>query len=197
MKKGVVAALAIAAAATAAPAAAQDKGIYLGGSVGYSQYQDVCQNLTIPCKDDTTAWRAFAGYQFHQNWAAEFGYGLLGKAEGNGLFGGGTGSFVQKSKGWDVSILGSFEILRRLTAFGRLGAYSARTTLDQEVISGGTTTPFNDADSQSGVTYGAGIAYNLSHIGVRLEWQRYDNIGMNSFGHDDLDVFSLGLLLRF
>jgi OmpA-OmpF porin, OOP family len=195
MKIGVVAALAIAAAATAAPAAAQETGIYLGGQVGYSQYQDVCQNLAVPCKDDTTAWRAFAGYQFHRNWAAEFGYGLLGKAEGNGLFGGGTGSFKQESKGWDVSILGSFEIVSRLTAFGRLGAYSARTTLDQEISSPPTTS--NDADSQSGVTYGAGIAYNLSHIGVRLEWQRYDNIGMNTFGHDDLDVFSLGLLIRF
>ena len=36
MIKGVVAVLAMAAAAIAGPAAAQEKGIFLGGSVGYS-----------------------------------------------------------------------------------------------------------------------------------------------------------------
>jgi OOP family OmpA-OmpF porin len=195
MKKGVVAALALAAAAIAAPAAAQEKGIYLGGSVGYSQYQDACQNLAVPCTDDTTTWRAFAGYQFHRNWAAEVGYGLLGRAEGSGLFGGGTGNFKQEAKGWDVSLLGSFEIVHRLWGFGRLGAYSARTTLDQEISSPPATS--NDADSQSGFTYGLGVLYQLGFLGLRAEWQRYDNIGMNTFGHDDLDVFSLGLLLRF
>ena len=143
------------------------------------------------------AWRAFVGYQFHRNFAAELGYGLFGRAKGEGVITGGggtTGNFKQEAKGWDVSLLGSFEMVRGLWGFGRLGAYSARTTLDQETSAPAT---FNDADSQSGVTYGAGVAYYLGPLGVRLEWQRYRNIGTNSFGHDDLDVFSLGALVRF
>jgi OOP family OmpA-OmpF porin len=196
MKKGVVAALAIAAGVIAGPAAAQNKGIYLGGSVGYAQYHDACSRATVPCDDKDTNWRAFAGYQFHRNWAAEAGYGLIGRASGQGLISGGpeSGSFKQEATGWDVSILGSFEIAGGLWAFGRLGGYSARTTLDQQ---GTSFADQHDADTQSGFLYGLGIAYHLSHIGVRLEWQRYGNIGINSFGHDDRDVFNLGLLVRF
>ena len=194
MKKGVVAALAIAAAVIAAPAAAQDKGIFIGGSVGHSQYQDACQTLAVPCTDDTTNYRAFVGYQFHRNWAAEVGYGLVGRAQGQGDFGGGTASFKQQAYAWDVSILGSFEIVNRVWAFGRLGAYSARSTLEQE---GTTFGQLNDADSQTGVVYGLGVGYHFSHFGVRAEWQRYGNIGNNNFGHDDVDVFNLAAMLRF
>lgn len=183
-------------AAALGPAAAQEKGIYLGGSIGHSEYQDVCQTSLVPCDENDTAWRLFAGYQFHRNWAAELGYGLFGRARGEGPITGGvgSGSFEQEAKGWDVSLLGSFQIGGGFWGFGRLGAYSARTTLDQQ---GTSFADLHDADSQSGFTYGAGVAYNLGRLGVRLEWQRYDNIGMNTFGHDDLDVFSLGVLFRF
>ena len=50
MKKGVVAALALAWAMAAGPAAAQGKdesGIYLGGGFGYSQYKDTCKDLVV------------------------------------------------------------------------------------------------------------------------------------------------------
>ena len=32
---------------------------------------------------------------------------------------------------------------------------------------------------------------------MRAEWQRYDNIGANSMGSDEIDMFSLGVLIRF
>jgi OmpA-OmpF porin, OOP family len=198
MKKGVVAALAIAAAATAAPAAAQqaanEKGIYLGASGGYSVYQSSCENLVVSCDDDSTAVKGFVGYRFNRYWAAELGGGKLGRAQGAGDIAGiGPGSFEQKSYGGDLSALGSIPIVGGLSVFGRLGAYMTRTTVDQEIP--GVQT--HDAKTQSGFTYGAGVVYQLGFVGLRAEWQRYDNIGVPGIGKDDLDLYMIGALIQF
>jgi len=199
MKKGVVAALAIAAAATAAPAAAQqaanEKGIYLDVSGGYSQYQNACDNLAVPCDDDTVAVKGFVGYRFSRYWAAELGGGKLGRAKGSGdIAGVGTSSFEQKSYGGDLSALGSIPVVGGLSVFGRLGAYMTRTTVDQETTGSADA---HDAKTQSGFTYGLGVAWQIGFLGLRAEWQRYDNIGTNNVGKDDLDLFMLGALIQF
>ena len=198
MKKGVLAALAMLALLAAGPAAAQagnEKGIYLGGSVGYSQYQSACENLLIPCDDNTTAGKAFVGYRWTKHWAAELGAGYLGKATGSGdIAGVGSGSFKQESYGGDISALGSVPIIGGLSVFGRLGVYMARTTVDQE----GTFFPSqHDAKTQSGFTYGAGVGLMMGFLGLRAEWQRYDNIGAPSIQKDDLDLFMLSVLIQF
>lgn len=206
MNKGVLAALAMVAALIAGPAAAQAKdesGIYLGGSVGYSQYKDTCKNLFIPCDDDDTAYRVFAGYQFNRNWAAEVGYGDFGDARGSGpIPAGGDATFKTHSYAFDLTAIGSVYLTQRLSLFGRLGVYMGRTTRDIEF----TAFPnVNDSKTNSGFTYGAGLGYNLWRFGLRAEWQRYDNIGTNSnsgivgggSGTDEVDVFSLAFLFRF
>jgi OOP family OmpA-OmpF porin len=208
MKKGVLAALAVAATLIACPALAQGKdesGIYLGGSIGYSQYKDTCKNLFVPCDDTDTAWRAFAGYQFNRNWAAELGYGDFGDAQGSGpIPAGGNGAFKTHSYAFDLTGIGAFNLTQRLSMFGRLGAYMGRTTRDIEYTAFPASN-VQDAKTNSGFTYGAGLGYTLGRLGVRAEWQRYDNIGTNSnsaiigeaSGTDEVDVFSLTLLFRF
>jgi OmpA-OmpF porin, OOP family len=204
MKKGVLAALALVAALIAAPAAAQGtdpSGIYLGGSIGYSQYKDTCKNLFIPCDENDTAFRVFGGYQFNRNWMLELGYGDFGEAEGGGpIPAGGSATLKQQAYAVDLTGLGSFNLTQRLTMFGRLGVYMGRTTRDIEFTNFPNT---HDAKTNSGWTYGAGLGYNLGRFGVRAEWQRYDNIGTNNnsgtdgSGTDEIDVFSLAFLFRF
>ncbi len=176
--------------ALASPAAAQDKAVYLGGSLGYAQYKDACKRANVPCEAGDTAWRAFAGYQFSRNWSAELGYGHFGEASGSGAI----GSFTLESRAWDLSGLGSFSIAGGLSAFGRLGVYRGRTTLDQQGPAFGT---LHQGGTNTGFTYGAGLGYNLGVLGVRAEWQRYENVGTGGTGEDDIDVFSVGVLLRF
>jgi opacity protein-like surface antigen len=197
MIKGAVAVMAVLAAAIAGPAAAQsnEKGIFFGVSAGYSVYQSTCENLVVPCNDDGAAAKLFVGYRFNRYWAAELGAGALGRAEGSGVVPGfGPGTFEQKSYGGDLSALGSVPIVGGLSVFGRLGAYMTRTTVDQEIPG---FLDQHDAKTQAGFTYGAGVAYQLGALGVRAEWQRYDNIGVPSFGKDDLDLFMLGVLVQF
>lgn len=208
MKHGrsTVAILGLAAALVAGPAAAQSadpSGIYLGGSLGRSQYKDTCKNLFIPCEDQDTAWRFFGGYQFNRNWALELGYGDFGEATASGdIPAGGSAAMKQHSYAFDLSGIGSLYLTERLSLFGRLGLYMGRTTRDVEFSN---FPAVNDSKTNSGFTFGAGLGYNLGPLGVRLEWQRYDNIGTNQnsaiqgqpSGTDEVDVFSLGLLFRF
>lgn len=204
--KAMAGVLGILGAIVATPGVAQGKdesGIYLGGSLGYSQYKDTCKNLFIPCDGNDTAWRFFAGYQFNRNWALELGYGDFGEAKGSGpIPAGGDASFKTHSYGFDVTGIGSVYVTQRLSVFGRLGLYMGRTTRDIEF----TAFPnVHEAKTNSGLTYGAGLGYNVGPFGVRAEWQRYDNIGTNQnsgiqgggSGTDEVDVFSIGALFRF
>jgi OOP family OmpA-OmpF porin len=176
--------------ALASPAIAQDQGIYLGGSLGYTQYKSSCKRATVPCDDRDDAWRLLAGYQFNRHWSAEVGYGDLGAATGSGA----NGFFAVKTKAWDLSALASIPVAGGLSALLRLGMYRARTTIDQQ--GPGVVTP-HAAGTNSGFTFGAGVGYNLWKLGLRAEWQRYDGVGTGDIGKDDIDVFSLGALFRF
>ncbi len=199
MNKAALAILGMVAALMAGPAAAQtpEKGIYLGGSVGYSQYKDVCKNLLIPCDGNDTAWRLFGGYQFNRNWSLELGYADLGESEGAGpIPAGGNADFKWSSYALDLTGIGSVYLTERLALFGRLGAYMGRTEVDV-AFSAFPASNSHDAKTNSGFTFGAGAAYTLGRVGLRVEWQRYDNIGTNSQGTDEVDVFSVGALFRF
>jgi OOP family OmpA-OmpF porin len=185
----ILAILGLLTALVAGPALAQDRGLYLGGSLGHAQYKDTCKRANVPCDERDDAWRFFAGYQFSRHWSAELGYADLGAVRGSGAI----GSFSLEVKGWDLSALGSIPIAGGMSAFGRLGAYRVRTTIDQQ---GGFGT-VHDAGTNTGITYGAGIGFNLWRFGLRAEWQRYENAGNSTIGEDDVDVFSVGALFRF
>ena len=108
--------------------------------------------------------------------------------------GAGTGSFSLEAYGWDLSAVATIPVGGGLGVLGRLGVYRARTTLDQE---GSFFAATHEGGTVSGWTYGAGLSYSLGRLGLRAEWQRYDNIGATSIGKDEIDVFSLGVLFRF
>jgi OOP family OmpA-OmpF porin len=172
----------VALLAVAGPAIAQE-GIYLGGSVGYVQYKDTCKRATVPCDDTDDGWRLFFGYQFSRHLSAELGYADLAAVTGP------VGTFTLKTEGWDLSALGSIPLAGGLSAFGRLGGYRLRTILDQPG-------PFFGAITDSGFTFGAGLSFTLWRIGLRAEWQRYQNVGSN-INEEDIDFFSLGAQFRF
>jgi OmpA-OmpF porin, OOP family len=189
------------AAAAAGPAAAQDPGLYLGGSVGYSQFKDSCKELPVPCEGEDTAWRAFGGYQFNRNVAVEVGFANLGKATGSGPLDpavfptGGQGSFQREIKeAWDLTAVFGIPVTDRLSGLVRAGMYRARTTLNVQQTGFADT---HEGATNSGFSYGAGAEYRLGLLGVRAEWQRYENVGAGNTGEDDIDVLSIGLIIRF
>ncbi len=184
--KAALAAIGILAAAVAAPAAAQEAGWYVGGSIGYSQYKNICNRTNQPCDSTDAAWRGFGGRQFNRHFAAELGYGNLGEARADGVF-------TAETRSFDVSGVATIPLTGRLGALVRLGVYRARSDVDADPAS----TAVGGGHTNSGFTYGAGLGTNFGILGLRFDWQRYENVGGGAIGEDDIDVFSLGALIRF
>jgi OOP family OmpA-OmpF porin len=193
--RGLAAILGLMAAALAVPAAAQDdSGLYLGGSAGYSQYNNSCKNLVIPCDGNDTAWRGFAGYQINRYLALEVGYANLGEVVAKGdVAGFGTVTSTREVEAWDGSLVYMIPVAGQLSILGRLGAYRART-VDETT---GAFPALSSGHTNSGFTVGLGAGLMLWKFGLRAEWQHYQNVGGGDTGKDDIDVFSVGALIRF
>ena len=193
MKK-TSAVIAILGAALAFPAAAQMRApamssAYVGANLGQSKFKIECA-AGESCDDKDTAFKLFAGYQFHPNFAAEFGYTDLGKAK----FSDPLGSAELKASAWELSALGMFPVMPSLQLFGRLGFYNGKTEFSGDATGSKTKT---------GVTWGLGGEWDFTrNVGARLEWQRFakmkatcDGCGGDSEG--DVDNLSIGIVYRF
>ena len=168
MKKNWLTIVAVVLAAAATSALANDEGLYLGGSAGYSQFKNSCKNLVAPCDGNDGAWRAFGGYQFSRYVGLEVGFANLGEAkvEGVNAFGVPGSATFAVEEAWDLSLMISFPLSTRLFGLLRLGAYRARTTVDD------TTIPAHEGGTNGGFTLGLGAEYRLGPIGVRAVKKR-------------------------
>ena len=160
-----------------APAAAQDTGFYVGASLGAAKAKQICGNAAN-CDPDETAIKGLVGYQLHRNLAVEGGYQYFGM-------------FSRDSRGLSASALdavavGSWPVMNQLAVYGKAGVYFA----DMK------SKPLGEQNS--GLTYGLGAEYALSPtIGLRGEWQRYDNVGGGDLGFKtDIDVLSAAIVWR-
>jgi OmpA-OmpF porin, OOP family len=169
------------AALTAASAFAQTSGIagsglYVGGSVGGSHWKGDDQLGTADDKSDTGL-KVYGGYSFTPNIAIEFGAVDLGK------FTGPTGD--ARANGVYLDGVGTVPIGYGFSALGRIG-----------IVNGQLKTDAGDADRGTNLKVGLGLQYDITpNIGVRTEWERYRFDSLD--GHDNADLYSVGLNYRF
>jgi opacity protein-like surface antigen len=84
-------------------------------------------------------------------------------------------------------------VLPVLSIYGKLGGYYAKTELSSNIPGVGGAD-----DNNTGLTYGVGVQWDaLPNLGVRAEWQRYDNVGSDTTGEGDINVISVGAIWRF
>ena len=95
---------------------------------------------------------------------------------------------------WDLSAVLLFPVAERLSLLGRVGMYRARMVVEERAAG---FPDIHQAGTNSGFTYGAGAEFRLGKLGLRAEWQRYENVGVAATGEDDIDVLSVALLFRF
>ena len=187
--KCIAAIAAIAAALGAAPAAAQDAGFYLGGSVGQSKAGDTCSDMPagVSCDDKTTTWKLIGGYQFNRYIAAELGYSpSLAKASASGF---GVTADVKVSA-WELVAIPSYP-LGDFSLYGKLGFYAAKTE-------GRSNVGISADDSNTDFTYGFGAGYRINrNFSARAEWQRYSKVGGDNNGKADIDALNFGVLYHF
>jgi OOP family OmpA-OmpF porin len=188
MKKASIAILGLTAAAFSLPAAAQ---FYAGGGLGQSKFKDElsCEGVGSPfsCDDKDTSFKLFGGYQVNRNFAAEATYQDFGKAKISGL----GANAELKSYALDVSALGMLPFANQFAAYGRLGLYYASTD-------GSSNVGVNASESNTGLTYGIGLQWDpMPKLGVRLEYQIYNDVGGGDVGKGDVNVLGLSALWRF
>jgi OOP family OmpA-OmpF porin len=185
---------------------AQAEGWYGGVSYGQSKINDfnsVCSDLLslLPggaaCSSDDTdnGWKIFAGSQFSQNAAVEFGYIDLGQGKfsvsGPGV--GGSGSV--ETKGFNVDFVGMLPVTNEFGVIGKIGLF--RWDVDFKVS--GVGGAFSDSATGVDLTYGIGLKYDFTKtVGMRAEWERFKDVGdENKTGQGDLDLLSVGLVFKF
>ena len=187
--KYLIAALGLAAGAFALPASAQMSmpalsSAYIGGSLGQSEVDFDCEG--DPCDKKDGSWRIFGGYQFNRHFSAELGYANLGEATVDLAPG---ARLTLETTAWDLSAIGAFPV-GPVSIFGRLGLYRAEV---EASILGFSA----DADN-TGLTWGLGVQYDVTkNLGIRAEWQQYNDVEDDVGAEADVRVLNLGLVWRF
>lgn len=193
MKNRARAVLAILGAASAlafsGPTLAQDTGFYAGFSLGQATADDTCTGISGPgvsCDDKDTAWKILGGYQFNRNLALEFGYIDLGEVSASGP--GGSASI--ESSAFELVALGILPLADKFSVYGKVGLYRGETDATAPGIS--------LSESNTDLTFGIGVRYDITrNLGIRGEWQKYQDVGGGEIGEADVDVISVGIIWRF
>jgi OOP family OmpA-OmpF porin len=191
----------VGAAMLAASSAAWSQA-YLGLAIGQAKFKNACEGApgAITCDDKDHALKFFGGYQFTPHLAVELGISNLGSAKATG-----SGSFgiteTADLSAIELTAVGSWPLASRFAIHGKLGVYEGEMeATDQPVPAVFPPPPRRGwrSTSSTGLTYGIGASYALTDKAVlRLDWQRYAQLGGESAPKFDVDVLSLGALYRF
>lgn len=159
-------------------ALAQDRGPYLGGSLGQSKFTEWCDASAITCDDTDTAWKLFGGYRLNKYVAVEATYIDWGAATGT-VAGPRNVSAEQTSLG--VAAVGSLELGPRFSVFGKAGFLMT----EQELPA--STRPKRD---ETEFHYGLGARFSFtSNWAARAEWERTEKL--------KVEMLSIGVEYRF
>lgn len=177
------------AALAAAPAMAQGTGWYAGANVGRTDATIDDERITsgllgqglatssIEDRDHDRGYKIFGGYQFNRHLAVEAGFfdlGSFGYTARTVPAGSLTGDI--RVKGVNVDLVGLWPITDKLSALGRVGVTSTRTT-GRFSATGAAAVPYADASpSQRSTNYkfGAGLIYDFTESwAMRVEAERY------------------------
>ena len=168
------------------------------------------RNLTVETEDTDWGYQATFGYRFTRYFQAELGLAQFGSVESVARsemdFGPPEGYIPVALRhsfstgGPIISAMGVLPLNDRFELLGRVGYMftSARRELSSNV--NGQSAPFFSAkgDSQD-LVLGAGAAVHFGQIySARLEYMKIDGLGEDErTGEEDLNFFSLGVVVRF
>lgn len=182
----------------------QEQGFYLGASLGRSEGDNVCSDLssvgfTGSCDDKDTSWSLYGGYRFNANLAVEVGYIDFGRFDANGRLSGANATARGDAKAWELSAVGTVPLGKTFALYGKLGL--ARWDVDSSatVTFGGQRAVGTAGATGTDLTFGIGVTANLArNISARAGFQRFNDVGdSNTTGTTNLDVWSIGLQFRF
>ncbi|MGH8198071.1 MAG: outer membrane beta-barrel protein [Steroidobacteraceae bacterium] len=164
-------------------------------------------DATSSVDDSDTGFGLGVGYLVNEHFAVELAYVDLGAANynANGTVDDGSGA-VPASLGLEASaqgpvfsLLGILPIGERFAVFGRLGIASMNSEGSIRVSIDGVSDGTSDSTQRSNGVYGLGGEFATSdRFGIRVEWDRYADVGSDDItGEADVDMISLALRFNF
>jgi len=197
--RSVLAAVLAAGLFVATPAVAQDTRFYLGAKAGQSEFKDSCTPVPgvtfSSCDEKDTAWGVFAGYQINRYLAVETGWTDFGETEASAVVSGIPVNAAISAKGWEFVGVASLPMTEQFSAYAKAGAFRWRVRGSVAVPGLGSASA---SDSGTDLTYGVGLRFDFTKaLGARLEWQRYNDVGSSNTGQGDLNLWSLGIVVKF
>jgi opacity protein-like surface antigen len=163
------------------------------------------QSFSSELDDSDTTYDALVGYRFGAHLAVEGAYADLGAAAYTAsmtLTDGVNTADVTISehfsfKGFTVSVLGIERFGERWEAFGRGGLIYADTKLSVTTVFAGSPNTSDDKTHSSDWVLGVGVGRELGdHFSIRLEYQKFKNLGDSNTRETDVDTFDLRVLYR-
>ena len=172
------------------------RGFYVGGGIGESSVKGVCDFPGVTCDEDEFAWKIYAGMQINKWLATELGYISFGTADLGGTFQGAGVSGEVKTWGITAHAVGQLPIpigaLDRFSLLGKVGGIWYDRERDTNIAA------INGDDTGLAFAWGLGAQYTFSErIGIRAEWERFEDVGDSSSGNGDVDLWTVGLNYKF
>ena len=175
----------------AGTAQAAEPGFYLGGAFGQARLEADAKDFgyngegdRFTVKDDDGAWKAFIGY----NWSvlSWLNVGLEGGYKDFGNFRQDTrnGTVRADPTGWDAFLVGSIPV-GPVDLFAKVGGIALNRDINTPQFG-------QDDDDDNQLAYGVGLAYNVGHLGFRVEAEGFDDNEV-----DDFYMISAGVTYHF
>ena len=182
----------------------RDRGAESGGLILGDQPL-AWSRFTAPLADDADQRSlVFGGFRWKNDVAVEAAFNTTDKyalrpgatgltvGPGPGL---NLGDFAARS--WNADVYTSWEVIRRLSLYGRLGY--AQNDL-RPFFSGASLVQSDPRRPRDGVNYGVGLRYDVTHsLGLRVEYARFGRFAGEMIGNSmpDSDQVSIGVQYRF
>lgn len=195
--------------ATSALAQDDRRGFHIGLSVGQSKVDIEAPRVggafvSSEANDETdTGFKLYGGYRFHRHFAVEGGWADLGsfRARRNVTVpASGSVTAEIEASGPYVDALGIIP-LGQFALFGKVGAMYATTetrfsTTGAVVLAPGVARTTEDSEVE--FKFGLGASFSFTQrFAIRAEYERFFDVGTSQTGEGDIDLMSVGIVLRF
>ena len=202
-----------------AAAASGEAGFYGGVSLRDNGTEAKGLALAAPAKGQILIWNRFAppaadesaqrslvygGYRWKNDVAVEAAFNSTEKyalrpASSGLTIGPGLGLSLGEVtfRAWNADVYTSWEFLRSLSLYGRLGYTQSDA---RPLFAGASLVPGDPGRQRDGVNYGVGLRYDVTHsLGLRVEYARFGRFAGEIIGNGmpESDQVSIGVQYRF
>ncbi|HYL22898.1 MAG TPA: porin family protein [Burkholderiales bacterium] len=144
-----------------------------------------------------TAFGVNGGYRFNRYFALEGAYARLGSFDYSAPTGTDTIDGKFKASALSLAGVGIYPLSAQWSLYGKAGLARTDAKLEASSESGATPTE-NTSHTGTGLLVGAGVTYDFDGgFFAKAGWDRYSKVGDSTTGSGPIDLYLLGVGMRF